>query len=193
MPRGAERVLRRVFDAMVRPEGKGPKVDDESVTKFLDSVPSDLEGSEADRLIKGLQSFEGETLDEILQHLQSAVKGMRESKDEPTESKEQGKAPTVEKELAPAPKPTSEEKPVTPKVPLIEVVRKIVEFLKTALIISPSKTQRATGVRGKNAHQSNKLREAHRGDSSGGRSYDQGPHRLSSRFMVASRRTGKLS
>ena len=43
-----------------------------------------------------------------------------------------------------------------------------------ALIISPSKTQRATGVRGKNAHQSNKLREAHRGDSSGGRSYEQG-------------------
>jgi len=45
----------------------------------------------------------------------------------------------------------------------------------SALIISPSKTQGATGVRGKNAHQSNKLREAHRGDSSGGRSYDQGP------------------
>jgi len=45
---------------------------------------------------------------------------------------------------------------------------------RLALIISPSKTQRATGVRGKNARQSNKLREAHRGDSSGGRSYDQG-------------------
>ncbi len=87
--------IRRLFDAMTG-QGEGPAVTAEVVERFLAIVPTDLNRDEAGRLITGLQTVDGQTVEEILASLQSAVGSLRG----------EGAAPAAE--VAPATPPSAE-------------------------------------------------------------------------------------
>jgi len=66
--------LRRLFDAMTAPGGAGPVVDDAVVQRFLEVVPIDLDDARAQALIAGLGPVTGQTAEQILARLQTAIR-----------------------------------------------------------------------------------------------------------------------
>jgi ribosomal protein L12E/L44/L45/RPP1/RPP2 len=62
---------------MVARSGAGPRVTDDSLTRFLQTVPGTLTQAQAERLIAQLQPASGESLDEVLSRLASAVRALQ--------------------------------------------------------------------------------------------------------------------
>lgn len=150
--------VRRLFDAMTRRGGSGPRVTDEVVERFLAIVPGDLAGAEADRLIAGLSGVQGQTVDEILASLQAAVTTVRapasaEPDAEPSEDDTATPTPALP-EPAPA---TAEAEAATPS----EVGRRIaarlarsptvgyIQFPKSSLAVGQTVVSFVARQRGK--------------------------------------------
>ena len=74
---GAAPAARALFEAMTSASGEGPRVDDEAVARFLQTVPADLRADEAQQLIERLRPASGQSLDEILGGLERAIRAIR--------------------------------------------------------------------------------------------------------------------
>jgi hypothetical protein len=68
--------VRRLFVAMARGRG-GPRVNDDALDQFLATAPGDLTATEVNQLIERLGPVQGQSLDEILDRLRSAVQQIR--------------------------------------------------------------------------------------------------------------------
>jgi hypothetical protein len=68
---------RRLLAAMTAGSGRGPRVTDEAVQRFLQTVPANLTEREARQLIQQIRPAENESLDEILGRLQRAIERIR--------------------------------------------------------------------------------------------------------------------
>jgi len=119
--------LKRLFDAMTGRQGRGPEVDDEVVSQFLETVPQDLRAEEANRLIDELQLVTGESLETIMQQLEEAVKRIRR----PAEGEEEiVNAEELEEEQSQPETTPSAGKQSEAEIPESEAVRQIREFLQ---------------------------------------------------------------
>ena len=78
LPPGTPGPVRSLFDAMVGKEsGGGPRVTDEAVARFLQTVPADLTEDEVGQLVEQLRSAQGQSLEEILGALGGAIQSLR--------------------------------------------------------------------------------------------------------------------
>ncbi|GAA4400493.1 hypothetical protein GCM10023187_13750 [Nibrella viscosa] len=75
---------RELFKAMIGTSGNGPKVTDEVILRYLQTVPGDLSVEEAKKLIAQLKPVAGEDLDTIMQRLNQAIQTLRNPKPQPT-------------------------------------------------------------------------------------------------------------
>lgn len=74
---GTSAPARELFKAMVGSSGNGPRVNDEAILRFLQTVPGDLSVEEAKKLIAQLKPVAGEDLDTIMQRLGQAIQTLR--------------------------------------------------------------------------------------------------------------------
>ncbi len=114
---------RRLLDAMIGRSGSALAVTDDSIKRFLGTVPEDLTAGESTTLIGQLQAIEGESLDEVMRRLGASVKAMRDKRkggtggDAKLEPKSHGApAPAstgTQQKPATQPKPGTQQKPGT--------------------------------------------------------------------------------
>lgn len=116
----APEALRRLFRAMTGSNGE-IQVTDEVVRRFLETVPGDLSAEQAQRLIARLGPIQGQTLDQVLETLRSAVQELQAEAGTATEPGEaEGDQPT------PAPAEEESDEGIEPD----EFTRQMVEIIQ---------------------------------------------------------------
>ncbi len=79
--------VKKLLDSIVSNTGGGPKLNETSIQRFLDTVPADLTNEEAEILISQLIIIEDEsqTLDKLMSKLKGAIDKLRQQPSEDTE------------------------------------------------------------------------------------------------------------
>lgn len=124
LPPGTPGPVKSLFDALVGKNGDGPRVTDEVVARFLQTVPADLTEDEVGRLAEQLRSPRGQSLEEILGALGGAIRSLR-SGERREASGEKAEIPTPVPE---PPKRPSTEKAITEDEYVRRMVQAIAEY-----------------------------------------------------------------